>query len=67
MKTKAQVDKIRAALERGEKLTPVRALRQFGCFRLAARVKELRDAGMPIQTEKCRTKDGATVARYTLR
>ena len=66
MKTKAQKDKIRAALERGEKLTPQRALRQFGCFRLAARVNELRNAGLPIQTEKLRTRDGAIVARYTL-
>jgi hypothetical protein len=31
-------------------LTPVEALNRFGCFRLAARVDELRGAGHPIET-----------------
>lgn len=38
-------------LEAGGRLTPLLALELFGCFRLAARVGELRNRGMVIQTD----------------
>ena len=42
---------IKAALNRGDALTPHVALRRFGCFRLAARIKELREDGLTISTQ----------------
>lgn len=38
-------------LQRGDTITPMEALRDVGCFRLAARIKDLRDAGYTIATE----------------
>lgn len=47
----SQVDQIREALLRGEELTPIEALRRFGCLRLAARVSDLRRDGLQIESE----------------
>ena len=42
--------RIKAALLKGEKLTPMDALRRFGCFRLGVRIWELRnEQGMDIR------------------
>lgn len=60
-----QTDQIRAHLEQGHSLTSLQALQQFGCMRLAARVGELRDAGMQIDCEMVKTGTGKKVARYT--
>lgn len=46
--TDSQKSEILAYLKSGHSLTPMDALRQFGCFRLAARIKELRDEGHAI-------------------
>ena len=37
-------------LNKGKKLTPIDALNKFGCFRLAARIADLRNEGMNIVT-----------------
>lgn len=60
-----QANQILSALKRGEKLTPLQALRKYGCMRLAARIKDLRDAGYEINTTLTRTQ-GSRVARYSL-
>ena len=60
-----QANQILSALKRGEKLTPLQALRKYGCMRLAARINDLRDAGYKIDTTLIRT-HGARVARYSL-
>lgn len=39
---KSQTQQILEALKNGETLTPLGALNRFGCFRLGARVYELR-------------------------
>lgn len=58
-----QSKEILAHLQMGNKLTPLDALEKFGCFRLAARVHELRQAGHPIHREL--VYDGGTsYARY---
>lgn len=44
-------------------ITPLEALNLYGCFRLAARIKELRDGGMEIETERAE-RNGKTFARY---
>lgn len=38
-------------LQSGEKLTPLEALNMFGCFRLGARICELRQKGYNIINE----------------
>ena len=55
----SQTARIKAALLRGETLTPMDALRRFGCFRLGARIWDLRNGhGMDIRTvfTECLTK-----------
>lgn len=47
-------------------ITPLEALTKFGCFRLGARIWELRQDGHAIETEYV-TKDGKTFARYHLK
>ena len=39
---------IKAHLESGKPITALQALNKFGCFRLAARIKDLKDKGMFI-------------------
>ena len=60
-----QNEQILAALKHGP-LTPIEALERFGCFRLAARVGELRQQGHLIGVEKVTTPTGKHVARYRL-
>lgn len=43
------------------------ALRGCGCFRLAARINDLRRDGHPIVTERHRLQNGKVVAIYHLR
>jgi hypothetical protein len=45
---KSQLDQILAALKEGEQLTPLDALQRFGCFRLGARVADLKKLGHHI-------------------
>lgn len=51
---------------RRKPLTPVDALGGCGCFRLAARIQELRQDGHIIATDKVVTQTGKRFARYTL-
>ena len=44
-------------------LTGVQALRELGVYRLAARINELRESGMGIETEYV-TRNGKRFARY---
>jgi hypothetical protein len=61
-----QVDAIRSFLLEGNSLTPIDALERFGCFRLAARIDDLRQEGLDIETVKER-RNGKSYARYKLR
>lgn len=61
--TKNQTQQIKSHLNRGWKLTPLQALEKYGCMRLAARIGELRNAGMNIITRKV-TRNGKTFAEY---
>jgi len=47
-------------------LTPMEALAGCGCFRLAARIKELRQQGHDIQTKTLILPNGKIVAQYHL-
>ena len=61
-----QTDAIRSFLLEGNSLTPIDALERFGCFRLAARIDDLRQEGLDIETVKER-RNGKSYARYKLR
>jgi hypothetical protein len=62
---KTQNELILAYLKKGKSITPVDALNKFGCFRLAARVSDLRKDGLNIAT-KFVTKEGKNYASYRL-
>ena len=65
--TLTQTDSILAHLEKGRSLTSIQALEKFGCFRLAARINDLRNLGCNIAKESCMTATGKRVAKYSLR
>jgi hypothetical protein len=60
----SQVEWILWALRR-RPLTPMEALKGCGCFRLAARIQELRKEGHLIAADRAE-QDGKVFARYTL-
>jgi hypothetical protein len=47
-------------------ITPRTALDQYGCFRLAARIYDLRQAGHDIITTRIRNSEGNPYAQYVL-
>ena len=49
-----------------DSITPMQAINMYDCTRLGARIFDLRERGVQIQTEKIKTKRGGEVARYTL-
>ena len=57
---------VRAWLLKGRSITPLEALNNFGIFRLAAVVHELREEGLPIVTEKLQVSPRKRVANYYL-
>jgi hypothetical protein len=61
--TLTQNQLILAALLDGDELTPLDALNRFKCFRLAARVSDLRREGWPIET-RTGTENGKRFAVY---
>lgn len=48
---KSQNEKIKNYLLKGKKLTPLQALRMFGCFRLSGRIYDLKKEGLKIKTD----------------
>lgn len=49
MEITTQTAAIKAALLKGEVITPIDALNRFGCMRLGARIWDLRNEGLPIE------------------
>ena len=63
-----QSNQILKYLENGHSLTPRKAMVEFGVMRLAARIKDLRDDGHAIKSERVTvpTRNGtAKVASYS--
>lgn len=58
----SQTDMILAYLRTGESITPIEALDLFGCFRLGARIADIKARGYLIHTEM--VKDLSTGKRY---
>lgn len=53
-------------LQDGNGITPMDALNLCGCFRLSARIADLKKRGYDIVTEKVKVDGGKYVARYHL-
>jgi hypothetical protein len=54
-------------LNKGKKLTPIDALNKFGCFRLAARIADLRNEGMNIVTKTIKLENKKQIAQYSVK
>jgi len=54
-------------LNKGKKLTPIDALNKFGCFRLAARIADLRNEGMNIKTNTIKLENKKQIAQYSVK
>ena len=61
----SQQDKILRHLKKGKPITPLEALREYGCMRLAARVYDLRGLGHEIISETVE-RNGKKIARYRI-
>ena len=53
-------------LKQGKTITPMEALQEYGCFRLAAAIYDLRGEGYKIDTESVNW-GNKTFARYQMR
>lgn len=63
----SQKDMILEYLQLGNPITPLEALRHFGCFRLSARIADIRKAGYDVRVEMITdTKTGKKYASYSL-
>ncbi len=61
----SQNKQILAHLKKGNKITPLQALNKFDCFRLAARMANLKDAGHKIDS-KMITRNNKRFKQYWL-
>ncbi len=65
-----QAEKILQYLRENGSITPLDAMREFGCMRLASRICDLKRSGLPIkkEMEAAKNRYGETVhfARYKL-
>ena len=64
--TTSQSAKVLYHLQNYGPLTAIEALELFACFRLAARINDLKEAGHDIQMEIKRLKNGKKIAVYSL-
>jgi primase-polymerase (primpol)-like protein len=64
----SQKQRILEHLMEGKSITPLEALKRFGCFRLGARIWDLiHKDGYAIKAEYVRTESGKKVMSYSLR
>lgn len=61
----SQKQQILDYMSEGHPITPLEALNMFGCFRLSARVEEMRKDGIEVKTEY-EHKHGKKWAKYSL-
>lgn len=66
MERDSQCKKILKYLQEGNGITPIDALNLFGCFRLGARIADIKKLGYDVVTEMVTVADGKRVARYYL-
>ena len=63
-RTDSQCSKILHDLIAGKRITPIDALEKYGCFRLSARISELKEVGWKIEKETVTLSNGKRIARY---
>jgi Helix-turn-helix domain len=64
---KTQLVRIHNHLNKGRSITPIQALEQFGCFRLSARILDLKKLGLRIQRKTIFNRNtGKKFASYSL-
>lgn len=63
--TMSQARQILEHLQEHKSISPLQALYQYGCFRLASRINELRELGYDIKTTMIKT-NGKRHANYTI-
>ena len=61
----SQSQAILSHMKAGKAITPIDALNHYGCFRLGARIYELKEQGHPIRTEII-SYAGKRFASYTI-
>jgi hypothetical protein len=70
MRKASQCDRILAYIKENGSITPLEAIREFGCMRLASRMTDLKRRGYDVKSimETSTNKNGETVrfARYTI-
>lgn len=70
MSAQTHVEQVLAHLKSGKPITPVEALHHYGCFRLGARIYDLKQRGHHIEKQmiEVETRDGETarVAEYRI-
>lgn len=63
----SQNARIAAYLRSGKSITPIEALNLFGCFRLGARIADIKEKyGMEIESGRVTTDSGKRVAQYRM-
>ena len=62
--SQSQASKILDYMLRGHRITPIQALDKFNCFRLGARIADLKKKGWPIQSEFVTVPSGKRVKAY---
>jgi hypothetical protein len=65
-KTQSQRAAILGALLEGYTINPQQALTLYGCFRLAARIRDIRDDGYEVKTTMTDAGDGTKYATYSI-
>lgn len=63
---RSQVLSIQRHLEHHGSITPMVALQEYGCMRLGARIWDLKDKGLPIESSLVDVGNGKKAAQYRL-
>lgn len=61
----SQTKEILGALKKGQHITAIDALREFNCFRCAARVNDIKNMGYDVHTEIVK-ENGKRFASYSM-
>jgi hypothetical protein len=61
----SQIKNITKHLESGKSITAIQALKLYGCFRLAARIHDIRAKGIDVISKTIRVGD-ADIAKYSV-
>lgn len=64
--SKSQTEKILEYMLSGKSITPLEALNLFGCFRLGARIADIKAKGYLVYSEFVTTQSEKKVKRYHL-